>query len=72
MPLAKIVAFAAIIDQDQAAQNMQPDLWSVLSAMLKHYKQEIVLHDQDIIPHHEAVIKTEESVVMLKTNKSPF
>ena len=36
MPFTKIVAFAASVDQDQAAQDVQPDLRSTLSAMLEH------------------------------------
>ena len=35
----KIVVSAASVDQDQAAQNVQPDIRSTLSAMLEHYKQ---------------------------------
>ena len=35
MSLTKIVTFAASVDQDQAAQNVQPDLRSTLSAMLE-------------------------------------
>ena len=42
-PFTKMVASTASIDQDQAAQNVQPDLWTILSTMLKHYKQKIVM-----------------------------
>ena len=31
-----LVAFLASVDQDKAAQNMQPDLW-FLSALVKHW-----------------------------------
>ena len=34
-PFTKIVVFVAGVDQDQAAQNMQFDLRSTLSAILK-------------------------------------
>ena len=37
----KIVIFAVSVDQDQAAQNMQPDLRSTLSTMFKHYRQQM-------------------------------
>ena len=40
-PLTNIVGFAASVDQDQASQNVQPDLRSTLSAMLEHYKQKM-------------------------------
>ena len=39
VPFTTIVAFAASVDQDQVAQNMQPDLGSTLSALEKLYKQ---------------------------------
>ena len=35
VPFTKVVAFVASINQDQAAQNMQPDLRSTLSAICK-------------------------------------
>ena len=38
MPFTEIVAS---VDQDQAAQNMQPDLNSTLSVTLEHYRQKI-------------------------------
>ena len=34
-----IPAFAANVDQDQAAQNVQPDLRSTLSALVKLCRQ---------------------------------
>ena len=40
-PFTEIVAFAANVDQDQAAQNVQPDLESTLSAVLDHNRQKI-------------------------------
>ena len=40
-PFTKIVGFVASVDQDQAAQNMQPDLRSTLLALLGHYKQQM-------------------------------
>ena len=39
VPITTIVAFAASVDQDQAAQNVQPDLESTLSALGKLTKQ---------------------------------
>ena len=38
MPFTEI---EASVDQDQAAQNMQPDLNSTLSVTLEHYRQKI-------------------------------
>ena len=35
------IVFAASVDQDQAAQNMQPDLRSTMSAMLEYYRQQM-------------------------------
>ena len=35
-PFTTIVPFVARVDQDQAVQNMQPDLWSTLSTVGKH------------------------------------
>ena len=40
-PFTEIFTFAASVDQDQAAQNLQTDLQSSLSAVLEHYKQKI-------------------------------
>ena len=34
-PFTKIVAFVASVDQDQAAQNVLPDLRYIMSAMLE-------------------------------------
>ena len=34
-PITTTVAFAASVDQDQAAQNVQPDLGSTLSDLVK-------------------------------------
>ena len=39
MPFTTRVAFGASVDQDQAAQNVKPDLWSTLSALLQHCRQ---------------------------------
>ena len=41
-PHTKVVAYVVNVDQDEAAQNVQPDLRSTLSAMLEHYKQKVV------------------------------
>ena len=41
VPATIIIAFAASVDQDQAAQNVQPDLRSTLSAMLDHYMRKM-------------------------------
>ena len=38
-PITKTVVLTANVDQDQAAQNVQPDLRSTLFAMLKQYRQ---------------------------------
>ena len=35
-PFTTIVAFVASVDQGQAAQNVQPDLWFTLSTLGKH------------------------------------
>ena len=35
-PFTTILAFVASVDQDQAAQNVQPDLRSTLSTLGKH------------------------------------
>ena len=40
-PFTKIVVFAASVDQDQAVQNVHPDLKSTLSTMLEDYRQKI-------------------------------
>ena len=40
-PFTKLVVFAVTIDQDQPLQNVQTDLISTLSAMLKQYRQKI-------------------------------
>ena len=40
-PFTEIMVFAASEDQDQAAQNMQPDLRSTLSNILELYRQKI-------------------------------
>ena len=39
VPITTLVAFAASVDQDEAAQNMQPDLGSTLSALEKLCRQ---------------------------------
>ena len=39
MPFMTIVAFAANVDQDQASQNVQFDLWSTLSDLVKYLRQ---------------------------------
>ena len=39
--LTKTIVIAASLDQDQAAQNVQPDLRFTLSAMLEYYRQKI-------------------------------
>ena len=36
-PFMTIVGFAVMVDQDQAAQNVDPELQSTLSALVKHY-----------------------------------
>ena len=38
-PITTIIALAASVDQDQAAQNLQPDLGSTLSTVMKHCRQ---------------------------------
>ena len=38
-PIATIVVFVANVDQDLAAQNMQPDLGPTLSALMKLCRQ---------------------------------
>ena len=40
-PFTKKVPFVTSVDQDHAAQNMQLDLKSTLSAMLEHYSIKI-------------------------------
>ena len=40
-PFTKIVVIVADVDQDQAAQNVQPDLRLTLSVMLEHLRQKI-------------------------------
>ena len=59
----KIVAFAAIVDQDQAAQNMQPDLRSTLSAMLELYLKKIASNLLLSLPHCRIKISTRFIVV---------
>ena len=39
-PFTTTVGFAVSVDQDQAAQNVQPDLRSALSALLHHCRQQ--------------------------------
>ena len=46
-----MVVFAASVDHDQAAQNVQPDLISTLSAMLKHYRQTIASNLQSSLSY---------------------
>ena len=41
VPYTKIITFAASVDQDQAAQNVQPDPRSTLPATLEHYRLKI-------------------------------
>ena len=38
-PFTTIIAFAVSVDQDQAAQDMYPDLGSTLSALLQYCRQ---------------------------------
>ena len=38
-PIKHLVAFVASVDQDQAAQNVQPDLRSTVSAFMKYLRQ---------------------------------
>ena len=40
-PFTKIAAFVDSVDQDQAAQNVQPNLRSTLTAILEHYRQKM-------------------------------
>ena len=39
VPFTTTVAFAASVDQDQTAQNVQPDLLSTLSTLLQHVRK---------------------------------
>ena len=41
VPFTKMVALMASVDQDHAAQYVQPDLRSTLSVVLKHYRQKV-------------------------------
>ena len=45
VPFTEVVAFAGSVDQDQAAQNVQPDLRSTLSVLLEHYRQTMALQE---------------------------
>ena len=49
--LTKIVTFAASVDQDQAAQTVQPDLRSTLSAMLELERKKRTQNLPLYLPH---------------------